>query len=157
MAAPLAGQITRASDIPSGLWVAWTPVLTAVTTPPTLGVGGTATGRYCVIGGTVFFTYAIAFGSSGVAAGSGFYSVAGLPVAVGGSAVVAGQCPFTAQDSSTGQYLTGVGELGPGNTSVIRLRFGDSGTTTTTTTIGNAVPWTWAAGDRLYGSGLYES
>ena len=57
----------------------WVPVLTAVTTNPTLGTGSSATGRYTENGKLVQGWARILFGTSGTAAGSGEYRIS-LPV-----------------------------------------------------------------------------
>lgn len=62
------------------VWNAWTPALTAATTNPTLGTGGTAVGRYVAIGNAVTGWGRITFGASGTNAGSGTYSLS-LPAA----------------------------------------------------------------------------
>jgi hypothetical protein len=73
--APVASLV----GVPVGAWTAYTPTLTAVTTNPTLGTGGSATGRYTQVDKTVTGWATITFGS-GFTAGSGIYSVS-LPVA----------------------------------------------------------------------------
>jgi hypothetical protein len=62
-----------------GNWTSYTPVLTAVTTNPTLGSGSVAVGYYAQIGKVVIYSFQIVFGTSGVNAGSGDYRVS-LPV-----------------------------------------------------------------------------
>lgn len=59
-------------------WTAFAPTLSAVTTNPTLGTGGTAVGAYQQVGKTVEWRATITIGTS-PAAGSGDYSVS-LPV-----------------------------------------------------------------------------
>lgn len=60
-------------------WIAYTPVLTAVTTNPVLGTGGSATATYKVVGKVVHYKGQIKFGTSGFSVGSGTYSIS-LPV-----------------------------------------------------------------------------
>lgn len=57
----------------------YTPALTASTSDPTLGTGGTIAGRYTQIGKNVTVHVGIAFGTAGTAAGSGTFYVS-LPV-----------------------------------------------------------------------------
>lgn len=64
------------------IWAPWesefagyTPALTAATTNPTLGTGGTASGYWAYVGGLVVAYFSIVFGSSGVAAGTGGYFI----------------------------------------------------------------------------------
>jgi hypothetical protein len=61
-------------------WTSYTPALTASGTNPTLGSGSVATGKYKQIGKTVFGWAKIAFGTSGVSAGSGILRIS-LPIA----------------------------------------------------------------------------
>ena len=75
-------------------YVAYTPVLTASTTNPTLGTGGVATGSYCVIGDMVHYIAYIKFGTSGWSAGSGEYYVS---------------LPVSASTSGASQYNLGTG------------------------------------------------
>ena len=60
-----------------GVWAAYTPVLTASTTNPTLG-NGTILGRYMQIGKTVWCSVRLAWGSTSTV-GSGIYRIT-LPV-----------------------------------------------------------------------------
>lgn len=57
----------------------YTPTFSATTTPPTLGTGGSTSGRYMRLGDLVFVWISVTFGSSGVDAGSGTYTLS-LPV-----------------------------------------------------------------------------
>lgn len=75
-----AGQVLTAAELNAiGTWTAFTPTLTASTTNPTLGTGSTRAGSYCQLNELVIYIAYIRFGTSGVSAGSGFYSVS-LPV-----------------------------------------------------------------------------
>jgi hypothetical protein len=62
-----------------GEWTSYTPVLTASTTNPTLGTGSSATGAYARVQNLIIYNFLILFGTSGVNAGVGNYSVS-LPV-----------------------------------------------------------------------------
>jgi hypothetical protein len=128
---------------------AFTPVLTAVTTNPTLGSGSVVAGRYTLWGGK-FCTYMghIAFGTSGVNAGSGNYLIS-LPVTAG-----AGSPPLTSgsaivRDNSAVDIRNGNSFLIPGATT-LSLIGGDSIVT-------NAVPWIWAASDYMNWNITYET
>lgn len=77
-------------------YVAYTPVLTASTTNPTLGTGAVVTGSYCVIGDMVHYIAYIKFGTSGVSAGSGEYYVS---------------LPVSASTSGASQYNLGTGYI----------------------------------------------
>ena len=56
-------------------WTTYTPTLVGATTNPTLGTGGSATGRYVQIGKTVIGAGRILFGTAATAAGTGAYSI----------------------------------------------------------------------------------
>lgn len=62
-----------------GAYTSYTPTLTAITTPPTLGTGSSAVGYYKRLGRWVRGKAVITFGTSGVVAGSGYYGLL-LPV-----------------------------------------------------------------------------
>ena len=62
-----------------GAYTSYTPTLTASSVNPTLGSGSSATGYYKRLGRRVFGYLDITFGSSGAAAGTGYYGVL-LPV-----------------------------------------------------------------------------
>jgi hypothetical protein len=128
----------------------YTATLTATTTNPTLGAGGSASGRYVLWGGkqcTVRFS--IVFGTSGTNAGSGQYLIA-LPFQA--ASTIAGGVPNTAG---------GVVRCN-GSTAVVTW-FCSSGSTTMAalTTGGNNVasaqPGAWGANDYLSGTFTYET
>lgn len=80
-----AGLTISGSGTPGDPWIiaddgttspsSWTPTLTAATTNPTLGSGSAVRGQRVVVNGWAHFTLAIVFGTSGVNAGSGTYTV----------------------------------------------------------------------------------
>lgn len=144
-----------------GTWETWTPTLTASTTNPTLGSGAVQAGRYQRIGnGMVAFSATIIFGTSGVAAGSGLYTIS-LPVAPVGAGTFAGiqQVTGTIEDTSAGTRLSCSGWIQDGTTGIVRLIYGGgTGAVTDSSTncsVGSGTPWTWAASDRLDFSGTY--
>ena len=99
------------------LTATYTPTLTATTTNPTLGSGGSASGRYTMYGGKfVTCRGTIAFGTSGTNAGSGQYLIA---------------LPFSASSAITG----GVPSVGSGlircagSTAIVNF-FASSGSST---------------------------
>lgn len=136
-------------------WSSFTPTLTSSGTNPTLGSGSSALGRYKKIGKTVQYAFEITLGT-GATAGTGFYSIGNLPFAARGGNPTFSQT-IVAFDSSTGRYLNAAGDIAGGSSQIVRIHFGDSGANTTLTTFGSTVPWTWADGDRVYGSGFYEA
>jgi hypothetical protein len=66
-----------------GAWTVWTPVLTAVTTNPTLGTGGSTRGRYTMAGKGIKANGLITFGTAAATAGSGVYLIS-IPTGVFG-------------------------------------------------------------------------
>jgi hypothetical protein len=58
---------------------AYTPILTASVTNPTLGTGASSTGLYFRIQNMIFYRFSIIFGSSGFVPGVGNYEIS-LPV-----------------------------------------------------------------------------
>lgn len=128
---------------------AYTPALTAASTNPTLGTGSTATGRYAVLPGRwCVVRGVIAFGTTGVAAGSGQYFVS-LPLTASTS--------FTAGINNAGSaFLRDA--TGPDLRAAVCYQV--SSTTisfiTAATVVSNSAPWTWAASDYLSFSITYE-
>lgn len=137
---------TEIRDALTGIQAAWTsyvPTLTASTTNPTLGTGGSATGSYIQWGKTIIGQGRILFGST-MTAGSGTYKIAlpvtanpGVETAVGvaylfdssGSTIFFSQMRFLAADSGTTARLFGA--------------------TTSPYDATNALPWVWAANDAI--------
>jgi hypothetical protein len=138
----------------TGLTAGWTsvtsPVLKATTTNPTLGTGSSATGKYIQIGKTVHFTFVFTFGSSGVNAGSGFYTV-DLPVTAATSNHLFIGSFF---DSSTGNYYRLL-FLDPSSSSTGRGFYQDGGPVSQA--LGSSLPVTPAANDSIRISGTYEA
>lgn len=66
-----------------GGWTAFTPVLTASTSNPTLGSGSVQVGHYAKIGKLIVAHWGVRFGTSGQAKGSGTYWVSGMPTGKG--------------------------------------------------------------------------
>lgn len=146
------------SDIdqsPFASWTSYTPVLTAATTNPTLGSGSVVSGRYTRIGKLVAYRFYIAFGTSGVNAGSGSYRIS-LPVSsttTGGAGVLTMGSLFV-YDSSTTNAYTGL----MGNTSnatyLSDIYYAQGGALAA---LSNSTPWTWAASDQIRGFIIYEA
>lgn len=131
----------------------WTPVLTAVTTNPTLGTGSEAYGRYTQHGKLVVARGHIKFGTSGTNAGSGAYRIS-LPV------------PAASPAGSVGVYGHGylyddsAGTLKQhtlGFVTTTTMQFVIDGTAGSTSPVDNTVPWAWGASDYLLFSMEYEA
>lgn len=139
---------------PDAAWTAYTPALTAATTNPTLGTGSAAHGRYTRIGRTIIGRAIVAFGTSGVAAGSGSYRFS-LPV-----------MPATHTGASpNGGRLIGQAFLWDNSATNVDLGFlwiPSAGVqyaqiNTDPTGVTDALPWVWAASDSLEIAFTYEA
>lgn len=125
-------------------WSAYTPTLTASTTNPT---GWTQTGYYMQAGKLVIARFYVAAGGS-MTAGSGTYRVA-LPVAAN---MTAQQQPgnVLAWDTSAGNAAQALALISASTYAQLLLP-GTAGF------VSHAVPWTWASGDYLNGTLIYEA
>ncbi len=124
----------------------------ASTTPPTLGTGGTTTGRFSVVGNVMHVNYKVVFGSSGEAAGSGNYLIP-MPVNItsvlGNSAVIGSAFFF---DNSSSNRVSGTAQINVGGAANVVMTTGGIGTVN----VGAGVPWTWAANDQFSGNADFE-
>ena len=129
-------------------WTLYTPVLTASTTNPTLGAGSSAEGRYLKVGRLVVYRFKIAFGTSGVNAGSGFYKVS---APVNRNTAFSAVCTSTiyGNDVSVGTRNHGFANFSGDNAFEIFYLNGVAYSATT--------PWTWAASDTIEGQLVYEA
>lgn len=127
----------------------WTPTLTATTTSPTMGTGAIQIGDYVYWAGRVWCRFKIAFGSAGMAAGSGTYEMGGLPfppdVATIDGSIPVGQVHLRDVGLAS-KYWTAVLTIG----GVIRFN-DDNGVEVT-----NAAPWAWGANDNMRGEFWYR-
>jgi hypothetical protein len=144
---------THGTDPTRPIWRAYTPVLTASTTDPTLGSGATRKGRWIRLGNLIIYTFYIQFGTSGTNAGSGTYRVS-LPT------------PYHLGLYTSTQWALGsikLNESGAGGfTAVAQPRSTTENTDVTMFTSGSAgaavtasVPWAWAASDAISGTLTY--
>jgi hypothetical protein len=141
-----AGQILTAATMNQigAEWETWTPALTAATTNPTLGTGGTTNGRYGRIQKVVIGLGFIQFGTAGTAAGSGLYYVS-LPVTAQAAGRVIGD--FQVYD---GTSLWRVGTLVTDTTSRAYMMYEGS-------FVNNTQPWAWGTNDFIRYSFTYEA
>jgi hypothetical protein len=136
----------------AGTRIDYTPTLSAVTTPPTMGTGNIRDGYYSRLPGSLIaYHFYIQFGTSGVAAGSGQYLVS-LPVnavaaGIGGSGQPAIGSAMI-RDDSAGAIQAGHCYV-PG-TNLTSVAFYIENATTA-----HNVPWTWAANDYISGTIVY--
>lgn len=128
----------------------WVPTLKGTTTNPTLGTGATQLSHVWVNGNHVTLWFQITFGTSGVAAGSGNYSIplpATLPAMAGHLDVTLGSMRLT--DSSTSTVKLALPTL-----NLVAQEFTWRVTDTNTLST-SASPWTWAASDVIAGQVSY--
>ena len=127
----------------------YTPILTASTTNPTLGSGSTAQGRYHRNGLHVDVWFHLAFGTSGVVAGSGVYRVSyppGLTPMVSLPEGLFGTCRLVDQSANLEGPAFSLVTQGQ-NIVLVTANAGGY--------VSGIAPWTWAAGDRITGHASY--
>lgn len=130
---------------------AWSPTLRGTTTNPTLGTGATQLSHVYVNGNQVNLWFQITFGTSGVVAGSGNYSIplpAAYPAMAGHLDVTIGEMRLT--DSSGGPAV----KLAIATLNLAAQEF-TFRTCTNDAVVTNAAPWTWAASDVIAGHVSY--
>jgi hypothetical protein len=132
----------------------WTPTLTGSTTDPTLGTGASAVGRYTAAGKIVQGIGYILWGSSGVNAGSGTYSIS-LPVAANTTVPNALIGSFVILDASTGPDEW-QGRLRLSTSTTARMTYAATYGGTSTST-GSAAPVQPNVGDELWIIFQYEA
>lgn len=140
---------------------AWTPTLTATTTAPTLGTGGSATGGWRYVDGALVFWWALFVFGSAADAGVGKYQLA-LPVApitsnrpVAHGAVI---------DGSASSEIRGVTALVAPALAAALSGVAASAFIVDTSTpagivdacIGDDKPFVWAEGDQINLCGIYQ-
>lgn len=129
----------------------WTPTLRGTTTNPTLGTGATQLSTIWLNGNHVTAWFQITFGTSGVVAGSGNYSIAlptAYPAAAGHLDVTLGAMRLV--DSSGGPAV----KLAIPTLNLAGQEF-TFRVTDTNAVVTNAAPWTWAASDVIAGQISY--
>jgi hypothetical protein len=148
--ARLAKWTGAAWEYVAGSRLSFVPTLSA-STPPTMGTGAVRSGHYVVMpGASVAYTFFIQFGNSGVAAGTGQYTVT-LPITAavpGGSGVFPAIGTIIALDTSASTILAGSCYVPGSNPSVVSLILNTAAAT-------NTLPWVWAAGDYIAGTIVY--
>lgn len=149
----LAGEPVPAGKLQAlGEWGLWTPALTVISgTDPTLGVGAITDGEWINNGGLITAQFRINFGTSGVAAGSGIYTI-DTPVPINASWLTTGSIAIgqAIVRDATGPVIRSRTVRINGASSVVMSA--DAGANVT-----DAVPWTWAANDTLNGTFTYRA
>jgi len=145
-----------------GAYDAYTPTLTASTTNPTLGSGSSATGYYKRLGHRVEGYASILFGSSGVAAGTGYYGFL-LPVEPVNRNHAIG-IGYLVDNSDNVRFLVASAAVSPplwaANTKkaiILVSNAAGAGFFTGANPVGAAAPWTWAENDQLLVTFSYEA
>ena len=133
-------------------WVTYTPTLTASTSNPTLGTGSSVSGRYWRDGKFCQVQATVSFGTSGVAAGSGIYRIS-LPFTASASNQTA-VGTWTGYDSSAAGGVGGWCNIAASTAYVTVVYNSD---TFFTSSVTNALPWTWAASDSISLSLAFET
>lgn len=145
----VAGQTLSASQLQQlGALATYTPNLLGQTTNPTLGTGSAQLGWYFINGRCIDLWFSFRFGTSGVSAGSGIYTISyppGYPPMAGVPDFAIGSARLI--DSSAG--AEGLAYISQTST-VMYPTLANNGTF-----VGAANPWTWAANDVLAGHVTY--
>lgn len=145
-----------------GDYDSYTPTITAFTTAPTMGTGATATGRYKRLGHRVVGDAVIVFGSSGVAAGSGYYGLL-LPVEPANRVQLIG-IGYLFDYSDNTRFVVASASVSPplwasslSRAIVVVTNDAGEGFSTGDNPVGAATPWTWAENDQIVLSFSYEA
>lgn len=139
---------TRVTALETGVWTAYTPVWHSSGTAPSIG-NGILTGAYVQVGKIVFFRAYLELGSTSNP-GSGVYWI-GLPVAANTAANAYQAIAGWLQDSSAGSHKTAVTQVVQPN-GIGRIAYDGS-----SSGVSNVLPFTWANGDAICISGVYEA
>lgn len=145
--------------LPPGLWVAYTPILTAVTSNPTLGTGSTQVGRFTRWGRTVTGTFFIKFGTVGALPGNGQYKVS-LPqpradLMPNESIRYYGSGQIT--DASANLALALLIRSDPDPTVMFLKVITPAAPVASLVNVSHLIPFAWAADDVLTGNFEYEA
>jgi hypothetical protein len=135
-------------------WTAYTPTLSASTTPPTLGTGSAVSGAYIAAGKLIIGRARIAFGTSGTAAGSGTYRFS-LPVAAAASGETRAISSIRMFDSSANAIATPAVVIA--GTTYMEFQYQATWPSGTFTVVTHAAPWAWAASDWIEVAFCYEA
>jgi len=145
------GQVLTAATLNTigAAWETFTPTLLAWT----LG-NGTMTGRYCQIQKMINFEILFTRGSTSVTTALG--PQFSFPITAKSGTISASGFRGLAQDASTGaQYPMSAWTIG--TTSFYPVTMGSAGTFVDGFYTSSTTPMTWATGDTLFISGIYEA
>jgi hypothetical protein len=135
-------------------WQAYTPVLTATTTSPTLGTGSTASARYQRQYNLVTYQGIVQFGTAGVAAGTGDYRLS-LPVTAQTGITNRRVGIANSYDSSAAH--TSISTVYLASSTTVGFLFSNTWPLGNLTYVGAAQPMAWAASDALEFTITYEA
>lgn len=145
-----------------GAFTSYTPTLTASTTNPTLGTGSAAAGYYKRVGRMVFGYCEITFGSSGAAAGSGYYGIL-MPVEPVNRTQPIG-VGFAVDSSDNSRAIAATASFAPSlwatstkKAVIVITNPAGSGFLTSANPVGAAAPWTWSNSDSIALNFHYEA
>lgn len=151
-----AGKLTVADFfMTGGVWTAYTPVLTAATTNPTIG-NGSIIGRYALYGKTVHFAMEFVFGSTSTA-GSGAWSFSLPPLHnvtnAAGTPVFVANC----NGSVAGNRFHADGTLAPTASTFQMFAPTATGNCALTNVSQTVMGGAWANGNFIRVTGTYET
>ena len=152
----VAGNVLTAAQMNGiGEWTSYTPVLTATTTNPTLGIGSSSVGNYARVQDYIVYRFSVSFGTSGTNAGSGNYKIS-LPVTANQFGAyftqVAGQTCFF--DLSTGLFYFMNAWLESTTNLTLLYQNGANGTALNVSSTAPVVP---TVGDTMSGLVIYRA
>ena len=145
-----------------GAYTSYTPTLTASTTSPTLGTGSSATGYYKQIGRMVHGYASIVWGSSGTAAGSGYYGLL-LPVEPANRDQAIGPGYLLDYDDqvrfvvASAVVAVDLWAAATKKALIVTTNVAGEGFSTGDNPVGAATPWAWSANDKILLNFSYEA
>ena len=145
-----------------GAYTTYTPTLTASTTSPTMGSGSSVAGYYKRVGRMVTGYCQLVFGTSGVAAGSGYYGLL-LPVvpANRNQPIGIGYCYDNSDNNrfvvAAAAVSTDFWSAATAKAIIVVTNVAGAGIGTGANPVGAAVPWTWEASDQVLIQFAYEA
>jgi hypothetical protein len=144
----------------SGRFTPYTPTFTSTGTAVNLGTGGLTAGAYARSGNLVYARGFIAFGTAGVAAGTGNYQI-GLPYKATTSAAAVSTMQaghWRNSNSPAGGTVNHANDIIiAAGSQVMTARYPATWPTGADTTVGAAAPWAWTINYRIQFWVIYEA
>lgn len=145
----LAGETIKAEDgALTDAWTAYTPSWTASSGTPSKG-NGTLSGSYIQIGKTVFFNMVLVWGSTTSGGTSGNRWIFSLPVAAAENFAAA--CSIRDNSAPTNESASADCRTGAASTAIFAISSASGDP------VGQGTPWSWANGDTLKITGIYQA